>query len=96
MSHYLTRTIDDIIPPMEKRRAIALWVFGLVAAVVFVVGMYLLVFGGYYKDEDRVVLVSIGIGPIAAFAVAVGYCAWWLVMFVLTLLDSDNARDRER
>ncbi len=95
MDHYFCQANDDIISGMKTRRAIALWVCAFVTAVVFAVCMYLLIFGGYWKDEDLPVAISIAFGPIAAFSVVVGFCAWWVVMFVLSLLSPNDVQEKE-
>ena len=70
---------------MTSRQAIALTAGAVTTVVVFILAMALLFFGGYFGDRERLVYVSIALGPVAMFAVMVGYAVWWLVLFVLSL-----------
>jgi hypothetical protein len=70
---------------MAPRQAIALAAGAVTTVVVFILALALLFFGGYFGDHERLVYVSIALGPVAMFAVMVGYAVWWLVLFVLSL-----------
>ena len=70
---------------MAPRGIIALTAGAVTTVVVFILAMALLFFGGYFADHERLVFVSIALGPVAMFAVMVGYAVWWLVLFVLSL-----------
>jgi hypothetical protein len=70
---------------MTPRQAIALTAGAVTTVVVFILAMALLYFGGYFSDRERLFYVSIALGPVAMFAVMVGYAVWWLVLFVLSL-----------
>jgi NADH:ubiquinone oxidoreductase subunit 6 (subunit J) len=75
---------------MERRRAIALFVGGIATLTVFVVTMWLLAFGGLFPGKDRLIVLSVALGPVAMLSVMMGYAVWWLVMFLLTLISSDE------
>ena len=66
----------------------------VVTFAVFVFCMVLLIFGDYFAGRDRLVLVSIALGPVAMVSVMVGYAVWWAVLFLLTLLLPEEQHDR--
>jgi hypothetical protein len=70
---------------MAPRGIIALTAGAVTTVVVFILAMALLFFGGYFADHERLVFVSIALGPVAMLAVMVGYAVWWLVLFILSL-----------
>jgi hypothetical protein len=74
---------------MTRTRTIALIAGGLVTFAVFVMAMWLLIFGGYFSEKELLVHVSIALGPVAVVSVMVGYAVWWLVVFVMSLLASE-------
>jgi hypothetical protein len=67
----------------------------VVTFAVFALCMFLLIFGDYFAGRDRLVLVSIALGPVAMVSVMVGYAVWWAVLFLLTLLLPEEQRDRQ-
>jgi hypothetical protein len=70
---------------MTTRQFIAL-VAGAAGTLAFLaVSLWLLVFGGYFPDNERLVFVSIALAPVAMAAAMVGYGVWWLAMFILSL-----------
>ena len=75
---------------MERRRAIALFVGGIVTLAVFIVTMWLLAFGGLFPGKDRLIVLSVALGPVAMLSVMIGYAVWWLVIFLLTFFSSDE------
>ncbi len=82
---------------MTKTQTIALAAGAVTAVVTFCVAMWLLIFGGLFPDKQRVVFVSIALGPIAMFSVMAGYAVWWLVMFVLSIvLPREESAERPR
>jgi len=82
---------------MTKTQTIALIAAAVTAVVTFCVAMWLLIFGGIFAEKERLVFVSIALGPVAMFAVMAGYAVWWLVMFVLSLvLPREEAAQRTR
>jgi hypothetical protein len=80
---------------MSTRRWIALIAGAVVTFVVFALCMVLLIFGDYFAERDRVVLVSIALGPVAMISVMVGYAVWWGVLFILTLLLPEEQREQK-
>jgi uncharacterized BrkB/YihY/UPF0761 family membrane protein len=70
---------------MTSRQAIALTAGAVTTVVVFILAMALLFFGGIFAERERLIYVSIALGPVAMFAVMVGYAVWWLVLFLLSL-----------
>lgn len=80
---------------MSTRRWIALIAGAVVTFVVFGLCMVLLIFGDYFAERDRLVLVSIALGPVAMISVMVGYAVWWGVLFLLTLLLPEEQRERQ-
>jgi uncharacterized membrane protein len=74
---------------MTGRQIIALAAGAVTTVASFVAAMALLIFGGYYSGSELIVYVSMALGPVAMFAVIVGYAVWWLVMFVLSLVLPD-------
>jgi hypothetical protein len=82
---------------MTITQTIALVAGAVTTVVTFCIAMWLLIFGGLFPDNERLVFVSIALGPVAMFAVMAGYAVWWLVMFVLTLvLPSEEPAERPR
>ncbi len=81
---------------MSRNRTIALVVWIVVTVAVFVVGMGLLIFGDYFSEKDRLIMVSISIGPVAMLSAMVGYAVWWLVLLVLSLLLPEEHPDQSR
>jgi len=78
---------------MSRNRYIALVVGAVVTLVVFVAAMGLLIFGDIFVEKDRIVLVSIALGPVAVISVMVGYSVWWAVLFLLTLFFPEKSRE---
>jgi hypothetical protein len=70
---------------MAPRRIIALTVGAVTTGVAFISGMALLYFGGPFAGHERLIFVSIALGPVAMFAAMVWYAVWWLVLFILSL-----------
>lgn len=82
---------------MTITQTIALVAAAVTAIVTFCVAMWLLIFGGVFAEKERLVFVSIALGPVAMFAVMAGYAVWWLVMFVLSLvLPREESAQRPR
>ena len=71
--------------PMSRRRIIALAAGAVVTILAFAAMMWLLVFTEYPAEKDRIVMVSIALGPVLMVSVMIGYCVWWGVLFLLTL-----------
>ncbi|MFH1112308.1 MAG: hypothetical protein V1792_00165 [Pseudomonadota bacterium] len=67
-------------------RTIAAAAGAVTAIAAFCVSMWLLIFGGLFPNEERLVFVSIALGPVAVVAVMAGFAVWWFVMFFLTLV----------
>ncbi len=79
---------------MNQRRTIALACGAVVTMAVFAVAMGLLCFGAILPDEDRIILVSIALGPVAMISVMIGYGVWWGVLFLLTLFQrQEDSKD---
>jgi hypothetical protein len=72
---------------MTRRRTIALVAGGIVTVAAFLTALYLLVFGGMFQSHERLIMVSIAVGPVAMLSVMVGYAVWWIFMFVMTLMS---------
>lgn len=70
---------------MNARQIIALAAGAAMTVIAFVAAIMLLIFGGFYPDNELLVFVSIALAPVAMFAVMAGYTVWWLVLFLLTL-----------
>ncbi|MGB6066037.1 MAG: hypothetical protein WBG50_14650 [Desulfomonilaceae bacterium] len=81
---------------MNTRQIIALAAGATIMIVAFIAAMVLLIFGGFYPDNELLVFVSIAIAPVAMFAVMAGYAVWWLVMFLLTLILPDYSPGEEQ
>jgi uncharacterized Tic20 family protein len=79
---------------MSRNRTIALVVWVVVTVALFIVGMVLLIFGAYFPEKDRIIMVSIAIAPVAMVAAMVGYGVWWLVLFVLSLFFPEESSDQ--
>lgn len=77
---------------MERRRLISLVVGGIVTIVVFIVGMWVIAFGGLLPANDRLIMTSVALAPMAMISVCVGYAAWWATMFFLTLFGAEIGR----
>ncbi len=75
---------------MRRRRNIALVAGTITTLAAFAAGMALLIFGGYFADNEVIIYTSIALGPVAMFSVMVGYAVWWLVLFFLSLIFSDH------
>lgn len=80
----------DNITTMTRRRNIALIAGAATAMAVFLLAMWLLVFGGYYAGSQLLIFVSIAIAPVAMGAVIAGYAVWWLVLFLMTLVGGNG------
>lgn len=50
----------------------------------------MLIFGGYVAEHQVIVYASIALGPVAAVSVMLGYAVWWMVLFVLSLILSNE------
>ena len=92
---YSYNPINDTIPGMEARRTIALTVCTLVIIVSFAAIMGLIVFGGMVEQKKVLIYASIALGPVAMIAVMMGYAAWWLTMFFLSLFSSNEPKPGE-
>jgi hypothetical protein len=79
---------------MTRNRTIALIVWVAVTVAAFVIGMGLLIFGDYFAEKHRLIMVSIAIGPVAMVSAMVGYGVWWLVLLVLSLLLPEERPDQ--
>jgi hypothetical protein len=78
-------------------RVIVALVAGTAAAIAaFVIAMLLLIFGGYFAEHERLIYVSIALGPVAMVAVMIGYAVWWMVLFVLSLVLSSERPPENR
>jgi hypothetical protein len=77
--------------PMTRTQTIALIAGGIATFAVFVMAMWLLIFGGYFSEKELLVHVSIALGPVAVVSVMVGYAVWWLAIFFMSLLASESA-----
>jgi high-affinity Fe2+/Pb2+ permease len=77
---------------MKRRRLIAMLIGGAVSGVFFTAGMLLMVYGGEYSTGRRIVFISIGIGPLAAVSVMVGYAVWWPALFLMSLFAGDSSK----
>jgi hypothetical protein len=71
---------------MTRTQVIALTAGALAALLVLGTAVWLMIFGDFFSEKERVVMVFVALGPLAMCAVMVGYAVWWLVMLVLTLL----------
>jgi len=80
---------------MSRNRTIALVVWVVVTAAVFVSAMAFLIVGDYFAEKHRIVMVSIAIAPVALVAAMVGYAVWWLVMFLLTFFLPEERQDEQ-
>ena len=61
---------------------------------VFAAAMAMIVFAEYPAESDRIIMVSIAIGPVLMISVMVGYSVWWGVLFLLSLfLPSEKSRN---
>jgi len=77
---------------MTRTRIIALIAGAITTSAVFITAMWLLVFGEYFPERDRLVMVSIAVGPVAVVSVMTGFAVWWAAMFALTLFCSSDHR----
>jgi hypothetical protein len=73
---------------MTARRIIALTAGAITALGSFTAGMALLLAGDYSSPGERIVFVSVALGPVAMLGAMLGYAVWWFVLFVLTLVLS--------
>jgi uncharacterized BrkB/YihY/UPF0761 family membrane protein len=71
---------------MTRRRNIALVAGAIATLAVFLGGMALIILGGFLPDNQVIFFASIALAPMAMLSVMVGYCVWWLVLFVLSLI----------
>lgn len=69
-----------------NRQTVALAIGTIITFSVFFAAIALLVFGEYFSNRDLLVYLSIALGPIAMVSVMVGYAAWWLALFLMTLI----------
>ncbi len=69
-----------------NRRTIALAIGTIITFSVFFAAIVLLVFGEYFSSRDMLVYLSIALGPVAMVSVMFGYAAWWLALFLMTLI----------
>lgn len=81
---------------MTPRVIVALAAGAVAAIAAFVIAMLLLIFGGYFAEHERLVYVSIALGPVAMVAVMIGYAVWWMVLFVLSLFLSSERPPESR
>ncbi len=81
---------------MTTRAIVALAAGAVTATVTFAAAMLLLIFGGYFAEHERLVCVSIAIGPVAMLAVMLGYAVWWMVLFLLSLILSTERPPEDR
>jgi hypothetical protein len=77
---------------MGRSRVIALVAGAVVTVAVFIVIMALLISAPYEEEKDRIIMVSIALGPVLMVSVMVGYSVWWGVLFLLTLLFPEDKR----
>ncbi|HMK37200.1 MAG TPA: hypothetical protein VK463_19155 [Desulfomonilaceae bacterium] len=75
---------------MTLRRNIALVAGTITTLAAFSAGMALLVFGGFFADNEVIIYASIALGPVAMASVMAGYAVWWLVLFFLSLAFTDG------
>jgi len=75
---------------MTRTRTIALIAGGIVTIAVFVLAMWLMIFGGYFAEKEVLFHVSIALGPVAVVSVMAGYAVWWLVVFVMSLFAPES------
>jgi len=75
---------------------VALAAGAVTAIAAFTAAMLLLTFGGYFADHERLVCVSIAIGPVAMLAVMIGYAVWWMVLFILSLVLTSERPPQDR
>ena len=81
---------------MTTRAIVALAAGAVTTIVAFTAAMLLLIFGGYFADHERLVYVSIALGPVAMLAVMLGYAVWWMVLFLLSLVLSTERPPQDR
>jgi uncharacterized membrane protein len=91
---YLFSWINDNISCMNHGRVIALAAGAVVTVLVLGAGLALLYFGGIVPENDRLIVTSIALAPLAMVAVMIGYGVWWGVVFLFALFNS--AGDAER
>lgn len=75
---------------MTRTRLAGLIVGAIVTIAVFWGLLYLMLYGGFVESNHIMLFVSISLGPVATVSVIVGYLVWWLVVFLLTLLNPDS------
>jgi ABC-type multidrug transport system permease subunit len=71
---------------MSRRRIIAITAGTVTTIVAFVLIMSFLVFAEYREEKDRIIIISLALGPVLMVAVMVGYSVWWGVLFLLSLI----------
>jgi hypothetical protein len=81
---------------MTTRAIVALAAGAVTTIAAFTAAMLLLIFGGYFADHERLVYVSIALGPVAMLAVMLGYAVWWMVLFLLSLVLSTERPPQDR
>jgi hypothetical protein len=81
---------------MSRRRIIALTAGAVAVIVVFAAVMSYLFFAVYGAEKDRIIFISVALGPVLMISVMVGYAVWWGVLFILTLvLPEESPKDQE-
>jgi hypothetical protein len=75
---------------MTRTRLAGLIAGAIVTIAVFSGLLYLMLYGGFVESNHIMLFVSIALGPVAAVSVIAGYLVWWLVLFLLTLLNPDS------
>jgi hypothetical protein len=71
---------------MLNRHTIALAIGTIITFSVFFAAIVLLFFGEYFSERDKLVYLSIALGPVAMMSVMLGYAAWWLALFLMSLI----------
>lgn len=77
---------------MTRRQMIALIVGGVATLACFALIMALLAFGYVLAGSDRIIVMSVALGPAAMLAVVFGYAVWWMTLFILTLFAKNDTR----
>ncbi len=77
---------------MSLRRTIALAIGAMVTLATFVALLAYIVHVVVVPEIDRLIVVSVALGPAAMISVMVGYGAWWMALFLLTLFSSEESR----
>jgi hypothetical protein len=76
---------------MMNRHTIALAIGTIITFSVFFAAIGLLVFGEYFSERDKLIYLSIALGPVAMMSVMLGYAVWWLALFLMSLILPGSA-----